>query len=523
MKEKNSVNQASAPKPVDLHGKTFSRTAFIAIIMIATFSGTLMGTSLGTAIPTLMKDFNINLAQAQEATSWFLMANGIMIPVSAFLANRFNTKALYIFAYALVVVGVFLSYIAPTDNWMIFLIGRIIAGISVGITMPLMQVVIVYLFPAEQRGAAMGLGGLVVGMGPAIGPTLSGWILDKPHNILGFTLGNSWREVILIPLIMIAVSSFLSIFFIKDIIPTKKVKLNFLSLIESTIGFGLFLWAMSNVSVVEYDGWADVWHVIVPGLVGILFIIIFVVHQLHMKIPFLNMRVFANKQFAVATALISLAMMAMMGVEMILPTYLQQIRGVSTFNSGLTILPGALLMGMMSPIAGAVYDRVGARRLVIVGFFILTVATVPFLFLDENTPNLFIVVMYAMRMFGVAIVMMPLTASAMSALPSSQATHATAANNTARQVASAVVVSLFTSVTQNIINTTKPPMSLKETNIIEFGQRTTDAALNGFHVSFIIALVIGVTGLALAPLLRHGKIIVDEQMESSTKNGGNQS
>lgn len=498
---------------VDINGKKYSKVGFIMVILIATFAGMLMQTSLGTAIPTLMKDFNINLATAQNATSWFLLANGIMIPVSAYLATRFKTKWLFITAYILLFLGTLAVYTAPTDNWNWFIAGRIITAIAVGISMPLMQVALVYMFPAEKRGTAMGLAGLVVGMAPAIGPTLSGWILDKSHKIFGFTLPDSWRSIFLIPLVIIGITLVFSFFFLKNIIPNKKIKLDFRSLVQSLIGFGLLLWALSNVSVASYDGWADIPHVIVPGLIGIFFIVLFNWHQLTMKTPFLDVRVFKNKQFTVTTILVSLVMMAMMGVEMMLPTYLQQIRGLSPLDSGLMLLPGAVLMGLMSPIAGRIYDRVGVKRLVFAGFLTLAAATIPFMLINENTPHLFITVMYTVRMFGVSILMMPLTAASLSSLPSDEATHGTAVNNTTRQVAAAVIVSLLTSVTQNIINSNSPAKSLKTENVIKFGKETMNAAIDGFRAAFAIAAVIAVIGLIVAFFLKNGKTVTKKEEE----------
>ncbi|MDE7486307.1 MFS transporter, partial [Streptococcus agalactiae] len=191
---------------------------------------------------------------------------------------------------------------------------------------------------------------------------------------------------------------------------------------------------------------------------------LFIHRQLKLETPFLDIRVFKNKQFSVTTAAIALSMMAMMGVEMMLPLYLQNVHGLSALDSGLALLPGALMMGIVSPISGAVYDKVGARRMAMIGFTILGVATLPFVFLTTTTPDHFITLLYAVRMFGIAMVMMPLTASAMSALPPHEAAHGTAANNTARQIASAVVVALLSSVAQNIITNNKPSKDLLTMN-----------------------------------------------------------
>ncbi|HEO0879095.1 TPA: MDR family MFS transporter [Streptococcus agalactiae] len=490
----------------DIHGKPYNRTAMITLLLIATFARVLNQTSLGTAIPTLMNSFNISLSTAQQATTWFLLANGIMIPVSAYLATRFSTKWLYVTSYVVLLIGLLMTTLAPTSNWNLFLVGRIIQAISVGISMPLMQVVMVNVFPPEQRGAAMGLNGLVVGLAPAIGPTLAGWILKQEFHFAGHDL--TWRAIFLLPLLILTVTTILSPFVLKDVVDNKSVKLEVPSLILSIIGFGSFLWGFTNVATY---GWGDIGYVISPIMVGIIFIALFIHRQLKLETPFLDIRVFKNKQFSVTTAAIALSMMAMMGVEMMLPLYLQNVHGLSALDSGLALLPGALMMGIVSPISGAVYDKVGARRMAMIGFTILGVATLPFVFLTTTTPDHFITLLYAVRMFGIAMVMMPLTASAMSALPPHEAAHGTAANNTARQIASAVVVALLSSVAQNIITNNKPSKDLLTMNPLKYANQMLNASLDGFHVSFAIGFVFAVLGLLVSLFLRKGKIIETEK------------
>ncbi|MGT2686893.1 MDR family MFS transporter [Streptococcus porcinus] len=491
---------------VDIHGKPFNRTTMVILLLVATFAGILNQTSLGTAIPTLMDSFHINLATAQQATTWFLLANGIMIPVSAYLATRFSTKWLYVSAYAILVVGLLITTLAPTSNWTLFLVGRIIQAVAVGITMPLMQVVMVNIYPAEQRGAAMGLSGLVVGLAPAIGPTFAGWLLK--HDIILFGHNLAWRAIFVLPLIILTISFLLSPIFIKDVIPNKKMTLDVPSFVLSIIGFGLFLWGFTNVAS---DGWGNLTNVIMPILVGVIIIVIFIRRQLTLEQPFLDIRVFKVKQFSVTTLAIALSMMAMMGVEMMLPLYLQNVHGLSALDSGLVLLPGALIMGIISPLAGSAYDKVGARRLALIGFTILGIGTIPFIFLTGTTPDHYITLLYAVRMFGIAMIMMPLTASAMSALPPHEAAHGTASNNTARQIASAIVVALLSSVTQNVINNNKPSKILQEQNPLEYASKLLDTSLKGFHTSFAIGLSFAIIGFVVALFLRQGKVIEVEK------------
>lgn len=493
-------------KTYDIHGNEYNRSAMIGLLLIATFAGVLNQTSLGTAIPTLMKDFNINLSTAQEATTWFLLANGIMIPVSAFLATRFSTKWLFVSAYAVLLIGLLFTTFAPTSSWFIFLVGRIIQAIAVGITMPLMQVVMVNVFPPEQRGAAMGLNGLVVGLAPAIGPTFAGWVLKQDFVFMGHDL--SWRAIFIVPLIILTIAFLVAPVLLKDVVPNAKMTLDMTSLVLSILGFGIFLWGFTNVATY---GWGDFGYVIAPIAIGTVIIALFILRQFKLEEPFLDVKVFKNKQFSITTAAIALSMMAMMGVEMMLPLYLQNVHGLTALKSGLVLLPGALMMGLVSPLAGSVYDKVGARRLSLIGFTILGIGTVPFIFLTTTTPDHFITLMYAVRMFGIAMVMMPLTASAMSALPPHEASHGTAANNTARQIASAVVVALLSSVTQNIITNNKPAKSLQTLDPLSYASKMINASLDGFHASFAIGFAFAVIGFIVSLYLRKGKIIETEK------------
>jgi EmrB/QacA subfamily drug resistance transporter len=491
---------------LDMNGKPFNRTAMVAVLLIGTFAGVLMQTSLGTAIPTLMHDFDISFSTAQQATTWFLLANGVMMPVSAFLSTRINTRTLYIISYALLTLGMALTAFSPAESnsWWVFLLGRIITAIAVGITMPLMQVVMINIYPIEERGAAMGLNGIVIGLAPAIGPSLSGWILEKDHVLLGLTISDSWRTIFILPLIVVVIAFILSFFFVKNVLSTKKMKLDGLSFILSVVGFGVFIWGFTNVST---DGWGDIKTVVSPILAGLIIILLFIWRQLKMPVPFMDVRVFKNKQFSLTTLAVMMTMMAMMGVQMMLPTYLQNVHGMSTLNSGLVLLPGALLMGIMAPIAGRAYDRIGAKRLSIIGFAILALGTLPFMFITTSTPGAFITTLYALRMFGVAMAMMPLTTMSMSVLPPNEAAHATASNNTARQVASSVVVALLTSVTQNIMTNSQPSKALQTTNPLQYGADMLDASMKGFRVSFAIGFAFAIVGLILVFFIRKGKVV----------------
>lgn len=284
-----------------------------------------------------------------------------------------------------------------------------------------------------------------------------------------------------------------ALFFFKNVLPLSNPKLDVPSLIESSIGFGALLYGFSEVG---NDGWGDP-MVLGSIAVGLIFIVIFGYRQLHLKEPFVELRVFKSKIFALSTVLGTIANMAMVGVEMILPLYLQIIHGKSALESGLTLLPGALLIAVVSPVTGQVFDRIGAKRLAQLGLFLLTIATLPYFFLTTNTPSIFITVIYAVRMFGISMVMMPLTTNGMNALTPDMIRHGTAVNNTVRQVATSMTTAVLISVLSNVTNLAKPAASLVKSNPLQYKQDFFNATLNGYHAAFLLAVGFSLVGWIL--------------------------
>lgn len=494
-------------RQLDIHGKPYHRMAMLIVILVATFAGMLNQTTLATAVPTLMKDFSISMSTAQQATTWFLLGNGVMIPLTAFLIIKFRTRNLYLFAYGMMALGGLLIVTAPTSNYYVFLGGRIIQSIGVGITMPLMQVVLMEIFPPESRGMAMGLAGFPIALAPALGPTFAGWILNANHHFGFFTLDNSWRSIFMIPLVVIVICWLFMPFLVKDVLPNKPVKLDILSFLLSIVGFGLFLWGFTNVAT---DGWTKFNTVLLPIGIGLIFILIFIWRQLKMKNPFLELRVFKVGQFTISTIALSITTMAMMGVEMMLPIYLQNVRGLSALSSGLVLLPGSLLMSVVILISGRIFDRLGGKRLAMVGFLILTIGTFPFMFLNLSAPEHFITTAYGVRMVAVGMIQMSLFTAALNTLPTDEIAHGTASSNTVRQIASSIVVALFSSVTQNVTNNHAPAHSLKAANPLKFASQTIDAALKGFHVSFLLAFIFCLLGIISALFLKNHRATDDK-------------
>nr|WP_282801391.1 MDR family MFS transporter [Secundilactobacillus kimchicus] len=472
---------------VDTNGKKYNRTLMILVILVGTFCTVLNQTILSTAYPTIMNAFDINTSTVQWLTTGFMLVNGIMIPISAWLSTRFNSKWLYITAMTVFTIGTEVCFTSP--NFATLLTGRLIQAVGVGVTMPLLQTLMLSIFPPERRGTAMGLAGIVIGLAPAIGPTLSGWVIDNW----------TWRDLFGMTLPILILTVVLAFFFVKSVLENEKKSLDWLSVALSTVGFGSLLYGFSSVGD---DGWGSA-KVLSFLIVGVIVIGLFVWRQLAMKDPFLELRVYRSVPFTVSAILSSVSMMAMVGVEMVIPLYLQIVKGMSALNSGLTLLFGALMMGVMSPITGRAVDNYGAKRLSIMGMLLLTLGSIPFIFITKDTPTIYIVFLYAVRMFGIAMAMMPATTVGMNALPVHLIGHGTAVNNTQRQIASSVGTAILTSVLTNVANNGMPGKHLLKTNPLHYKDAAINATLDGYHAAFMVAVVFCVLALITAFFMKN--------------------
>lgn len=472
----------STSRPLDIYGKPYNRSLLVMVLLIGTFCTVLNQTLLTTAFPTLMDAFDISASDVQWLTTGFLLVNGIMIPITAWLINKFSSRNLYLTAMSIFLAGTIACSAAP--NFSTLLIGRLVQAAGVGISMPLLQNIMLSIFPPEKRGSAMGMSGIVIGLAPALGPTLSGWIIDH----------YDWRYLfgMVIPIVVLVLV--LALFLMKSVIELSHPKIDLFSAILSTLGFGTLLYGFSSVGD---KGWGSI-EVIGFLAAGVFFIAFFAWRQLHIEHPFLELRVFKSTTFTLASILSGVTNMAMIGAEMVLPLYIQNIRGESAFHSGLMLLPGALIMGIMMPITGAIFDKYGAKRLAITGMFILTAATLPFAFLTKDTPILHIIILYGIRMFGISMVMMPVTTSGMNALPGNLISHGTAVNNTFRQVASSIGTAILISVLTNVTKGNLPSDSLLDATPLAYKEKAIEATLSGYHAAFYVAAVFSFLGFLIA-------------------------
>ncbi|AYF93081.1 DHA2 family efflux MFS transporter permease subunit [Apilactobacillus bombintestini] len=442
----------------------------MAVILFGAFMALLAETLFNNALTNIMHSFSINQSTVQWLSTGYLLVVGLMIPISSWVFNNFKTKYNYLFMITLFLLGSVIGWMAPSFG--ILLVGRLIQAIAAGLLMPFIQNVILLLFPPEKRGLALGITGLVIALGPTVGPTLSGIILQY----------FGWRDLFALLSIISAIVLVVGIFFTENINEIKKSKLDFVSLLFSIVGFGGLLYAFSEIG---NTGHLDV-LISVIGLIGIAAIAGFVYCQNHLDQPMINMSIFKSHNFNLTTLLSTLSNIAMVGIELIMPLYLQNSRMVSALVAGLVMMPGAILMGICNPISGGLYDKLGVRKVSILGFAFILVGSIPMVFFNASSNLAVIIISYALRMVGVALVMMNTFTDGINSLDSRYETDGNAASSTIRQVGG----SLGTAVSMTVITIF--------VNLASAHATTAGAQIAGYQAGFWLMLGIAVIGFVLS-------------------------
>lgn len=435
----------------------------IAILFVGAFVAFLNNTLLNVALPSIMKDFDVEASTVQWLATGYMLVTGVLVPASAFLITRFKNKTLFVTSMAIFTIGTALAIVAP--NFGILLAARMIQALGASVMGPLLMNIMLVSFPVEKRGAAMGIFGLVMIMAPAIGPTLSGYLVEH----------FSWHYLFIIILPFAIISLLLAIFKFDNIMETKPVTLDVFSIILSTIGFGGLLYGFSTASSAGWDA-IEVWGTITIGAIAL---ILFVFRQLKLEKPLLSLEVYKFPMYAMGSVISVIISMAMFSGMILTPLYVQNVRGISPLDAGLMMLPGALMMGFMSPITGKLFDRVGPRPLAIVGLAIVTVSTYYLSKLTLDTSYTYLIVAYTVRMFGMSMVMMPIMTNGLNQLPMRLNPHGTAINNTLQQVAGAIGSAVMITIMTNRTKSTAEDLDIEATVADKVKEKAMEAAQNG--------------------------------------------
>lgn len=451
------------------------RTIMMTVLLFGAFVALLAETFLNNALPSIMKSFGVSQSTAQWLTTAYLLVVGLMIPISAWIFESFSLKQNYLTMIGIFFVGSVICIFAP--NFYVLLAGRIIEAIAAGGLMPFIQNVILMMFPPEKRGLAMGITGFVVGFGPAVGPTISGLILKYAE----------WQMLFVILSITSGIVGVLALFSIQNITAAHLSSTDVVSFLESILGFGLILYALSEIG---NTGKITLTLVLV-FVIGLVIIGLFCYRQLHMAEPLLDIRVFKNLKFDLCTLLSTISNVAMVGIELVLPLYLQTTRGESALTSGLVMMPGALIMIVCNPLSGDLYDKLGIKKLSLFGFIMLLLGTLPMLTFNTKTSLVLISICYGLRMIGISFTMMTTFTAGINEVQPDLTAHANAALSTVRQIGG----SLGTALAMLVVTLGASGITGSKALRLE----------NGYHLGFILMLVFAIIGFICSFFLPSAK------------------
>lgn len=510
-----------------IFGEGVSRGKILAALLFGMFIAILNQTLLNVALPKINTEFNISASTGQWLMTGFMLVNGILIPITAYLFNKYSYRKLFLVALVLFTIGSLICAISM--NFPIMMVGRVLQAIGAGVLMPLGSIVIITIYPPEKRGAAMGTMGIAMILAPAIGPTLSGYIVQNYHwNVMFYGMFIIGIIAILVGFVWFKLYQY-----------TTNPKADIPGIIFSTIGFGALLYGFSEAG---NKGWGSV-EIETMFAIGIIFIILFVIRELRMKSPMLNLEVLKFPTFTLTTIINMVVMLSLYGGMILLPIYLQNLRGFSALDSGLLLLPGSLIMGLLGPFAGKLLDTIGLKPLAIFGIAVMTYATWELTKLNMDTPYMTIMGIYVLRSFGMAFIMMPMVTAAINALPGRLASHGNAFLNTMRQLAGSIgtailVTVMTTQTTQHLsafgeeLDKTNPVVQdhMRELASQYGGQKGAMkvllqfvnklATVEGINDAFIVATIFSIIALILCLFLQSNKKAkaTAQKLEASSNN-----
>jgi DHA2 family multidrug resistance protein len=399
--------------------------------MFGIFMIILDSTIINIAFPTLRLQFNASLADAQWVISIYVLALGVTTPVAGFLADRFDIKRVYLLGLAIFTLGSFLCGISTSLGWLIA--ARALQGFGGGISQPLGPAQLYRAFPPKEQGTALGIFGLALVVAPALGPILGGWLVDL----------QIWRAIFFVNVPIGIVGVILGSRFLVDYKTGKRPVFDPLGLVTAVIGFGAVLYA---ASIAENNGWTGSTTLLVLGF-GFGILIIHAIIELYIvKEPMTNLRLFSNRTFLNASLIGYVATVALFGAEFLMPVYLQTFRGRTALEAGFILLGVAATSAFATPLAGRLYDKIGPRAIMVVGFIILCINTWQLSEIKGNTSISYIVYLLALRGLAVGLTLQTSYVTALSSMHLDQLPRGSSLLNSTRFVVQAVAVATLATV-----------------------------------------------------------------------------
>jgi DHA2 family lincomycin resistance protein-like MFS transporter len=449
----------------------------MAALLVAGFVGLFSETALNIALGELSHVFNVNATTIQWLATGYFLTLGILIPVTGILMQKFTTRQMFITSVSLLIIGTILAAVAPAFSFV--LAGRIIQAAGLAISLPLTQNVIFTIFPPNKRGGAMGLMGLVMLAGPTLGPTLAGLILD--------TLSWHWIFWLTVPFLLF--SLIFGVVYLPNVNEIRKVSIDVLSVILSTIGFGGIVYGFS---VSGELGWTST-TVLGSIIIGFVALIIFAIRQTKMENPMLNLKAFHYPLFVLGVIMSFITFFNMLSMLVILPMYMQMTLLVAAFTTGLILLPGSLLNCVLAPTIGRLFDKYGPKAVITPGTILVAIGYVLYSQFGTDTAIWAIVLTHIIMMLGIGAVLASVQTNTLNSLPKQYYPDGIAITQTIQQVAGAIGIAVMVSL-----------LSAKQNSYLgTIANEPTQAAAAGSSLVFTISLVLAVINIVLSLFIKN--------------------
>ncbi len=403
----------------------------LANIMLGTFMAVLDATIVNVGIPKIMSSFGVGLDSIEWVITGYMLALAVMLPTSAWLADRFGYKRMYFIGLFVFTFGSFLCGISVNENMLI--ISRIIQGLGGGAIQPLGMAIISREFPPKQRGMALGFWAIAAAASVSFGPMIGGYLVDN----------FSWQWIFNVNLPIGVLGLIATVLIQREYVNKKARRFDVAGFISIVIFLPLTLFALSKGNAAtNSQGWSAP-YILLCFAIALIALAVFITAELTVKEPLIDLRLLQNRNFGLCVLIILIFGMGMFGSTFLLPLYLQNSLGYTALQAGSVFLPVGIIQGILSPVSGRMADRINGKIPVVVGIILFAISFYLNSFLSYLTEHDFIMLPLYLRGLGMGMLFTPLNSMGLAKLPREKMAQASGLLNTTRQLGGSLGVALF--------------------------------------------------------------------------------